>query len=1009
MISENELRELIREYCRTEFHKAKSTWADKNIQEFRQILNEVKDTGNYELLKKAIHRLHSGKNALRFYFRTIADLENLWQNFLKEIVETRPEELLENIDERFEKWKKINGAGKGLISETLAFYYPDYFVPWNNVVDWYFQELGWGKPTKYSEVLFRFKELRSIFEEECSGGEVDFVIVDHFGWWLQVKVATKDLSKNLASLLKELKAAHKDDWASKEKEFKEYLQKIKELAKKGNSITEGEFKELLNIINKIHELLGMEVLWLWGSAKASVEVPRDILSRSDFQELMQIVEEINDIKEIEIDSEIIKLILQVMSAPHAKLSTLSSWLFVFNPKVFFPIHSYIMSEETMKRLGLNKFWAIQKYNKKKLRKVTEEYLRFLSALNIAVEEASVKDMSEAVFYFTKKGRRNGSEPITLKHYFDSQGYSYPPHLVSQFYVALKTKGFVILSGLTGTGKTKIAQQLAKLLDGSKRNFLFLPVRPDWRDSKALLGYYNPLTGEYHKTPLLEFIIDAIRNYVFSKDYLHTHKVWFIRCGEEGNPNKYASTALGNGYISIGWNEIEDMRKLSDQELENLTRTVDPLGQTLKFFKEISKGDIILMPLEKSRNLVAIGIVSSDYYYVPEPTDSNPQKHRRDVMWLGSFEISFEGIPVTIQEVRDDTSFLNKETLQRIFTNDAKPYFVLLDEMNLAHVEYYFADFLSILESGRNKRGFTREGIPLHDNDRIEIFEGIPKKLYLPPSLYIIGTVNMDETTYSFSPKVLDRAFVMEFHDVNLEKYPPDSVNEDKADEIKNTLRTVILEDLAGSGKMFLARSKEEANKAVKEFKSEHSDYWSILIGLNKALEPYDMHFGYRIVDEIALFFKNAKESEEASIVKFENDDEIFDLAILMKILPKFHGNRKRLEKPLLKVLEFCIEREFEVKFKENNSERTLKITRDLENLNNSAIIEMLTNWEKKGDEKDTKNEKSNEPEAKGEVVDDKGNDDKKVEYGKNFRFKHTAKKVLRMLRQLYEIGFASFS
>ena len=403
---------------------------------------------------------------------------------------------------------------------------------------------------------------------------------------------------------------------------------------------------------------------------------------------------------------------------------------------------------------------------------------------------------------------NKSQGIPLSRYLSSQGYLYPQYLTAQFYTSLKTKGFVILSGLTGTGKTKIAQELAELLNGSKKNFLFLPVRPDWRDSKALLGYYNPLNEKYHKTDLLEFILKAVKDY-------------------EDN-----------------WNE-------------------------------------------------------------------------------------------------------------------AVPYFVLLDEMNLAHVEYYFADFLSVLESGRDEDGFTREPLRLHDVDKVKKEDKIPKEIYLPPNLYIIGTVNMDETTYAFSPKVLDRAFVVEFHDVGLEGYPPET-GEPLLKTIESLGQTV-LKDLRGSNGKFLARSKDEINKAVIDFKSEHPDYWSILVNFNKALEPYDMHFGYRVVDEIALFFKNAKESEEAGIVKFEGDDEIFDLALLMKVLPKFHGNRKRLEKPLKEVLRLCLVEDSGLKVDE---------------LRSADIVEILGDWENKQE---------------------------------NFRFKHTARKVLRMLRQLYEIGFASFS
>jgi len=420
----------------------------------------------------------------------------------------------------------------------------------------------------------------------------------------------------------------------------------------------------------------------------------------------------------------------------------------------------------------------------------------------------------------------------LADYFRAKGYSFPEHLVSQFYTALKTKGFVILSGLTGTGKTKIAQELAQLIDLTKENLLFLPVRPDWRDSKALLGYYNPLTGEYHRTKLLNFILKAKRDY------------------------------------------------------------------------EINR-------------------------------------------------------------------------------KNAMPYFVILDEMNLAHVEYYFADFLSVLESGRDEDdGFTKESIKLHEVEKVEKEQEIPRELKLPPNLYIIGTVNMDETTYSFSPKVLDRAFVVEFHDVDLENYPPQnsdsemSQNAIDADALKNS----ILTDLRGEENKFLARSKEEANKAVRALKG--TEYWRVLVELNGALEPYDMHFGYRVVDEIALFFQSAKESQDKGIVEFRDDDEIFDLALLMKVLPKFHGNRKKLEKPLKVILVECLRQEnnspvkFRVSFTERANTKTLELPTDIDKLNSEAIIEMLTNWEK---------------------------------YENNFRFKHTARKVLRMLRQLYEIGFASFS
>lgn len=89
----------------------------------------------------------------------------------------------------------------------------------------------------------------------------------------------------------------------------------------------------------------------------------------------------------------------------------------------------------------------------------------------------------------------------------------------------------------------------------------------------------------------------------------------------------------------------------------------------------------------------------------------------------------------------------------------KPHFVVLDEMNLARVEYYLSDYLSGVES--------RKEIPLHN--RVDFME-IPKTVAIPPNLYVIGTVNVDETTHSISDKVLDRAFVMTLSEVDFDTF-----------------------------------------------------------------------------------------------------------------------------------------------------------------------------------------------------------------------------------------------
>lgn len=90
----------------------------------------------------------------------------------------------------------------------------------------------------------------------------------------------------------------------------------------------------------------------------------------------------------------------------------------------------------------------------------------------------------------------------------------------------------------------------------------------------------------------------------------------------------------------------------------------------------------------------------------------------------------------------------------------RPFFLILDEMNLSHVERYFADFLSTLESRDGTLFLHQEGrsLPRKMNGPTDV----PETLALPRNVFFIGTVNVDETTYMFSPKVLDRANVLEF-------------------------------------------------------------------------------------------------------------------------------------------------------------------------------------------------------------------------------------------------------
>ena len=212
------------------------------------------------------------------------------------------------------------------------------------------------------------------------------------------------------------------------------------------------------------------------------------------------------------------------------------------------------------------------------------------------------------------------------------------------------------------------------------------------------------------------------------------------------------------------------------------------------------------------------------------------------------------------------------------TNSGKPYFLILDEMNMSYVERYFADFLSAMES----------------HEPIKLWSGadgdnVPSSVKLPRNLYIIGTINVDETTYMFSPKVLDRANVIEF------KISGDEMNEFLGN-IKNIDRDSIMGKAAGMGESFVEKSRKAEI-------TPDSDIRKTLVSFFNELKSVNAEFGYRSATEIYKYIDVAKTNDDSTMSIDKN--AILDSAIVQKLLPKLHGSRKKLV-PVLKTLwSFC--------------------------------------------------------------------------------------------------------
>ena len=219
-----------------------------------------------------------------------------------------------------------------------------------------------------------------------------------------------------------------------------------------------------------------------------------------------------------------------------------------------------------------------------------------------------------------------------------------------------------------------------------------------------------------------------------------------------------------------------------------------------------------------------------------------------------------------------------------------PFFVVLDEMNLARVEHYFSDFLSALESGKP--------IPLHENESIEQGQtesdvAVPRKLRVPNNVFFTGTVNVDETTYMFSPKVLDRAFTIEFDRVDLDGYTSGASSHQTSD----------LSLDSGDGGLRLSYEKPRRKHWLRFRELEGGRFHNTLRELHGVLEEEHRHFGYRVANEIARFVLLARDQ---SADKDGAAKAAFDLALLQKVLPKFHGTQQELEDLLRRLFNFAV-------------------------------------------------------------------------------------------------------
>lgn len=438
---------------------------------------------------------------------------------------------------------------------------------------------------------------------------------------------------------------------------------------------------------------------------------------------------------------------------------------------------------------------------------------------------------------------------------------YPSELVANLLLALQVKRFVILTGISGTGKTRIAQVLAQHFSARKR--VEAPEEPG--DQGALVTVM-PYMRKYHRMILPQSLAAQVPT-------LPT---------EQGSGTLKATWPGGSIDLSVYVRDAVQvmfrgpMRTWFDTTFSEgdtfLARLTGPAN---------SPPDTIVLSVPKRATVREERVANSVVMAVrPDWTD-----HRG---LLGSYNPLTKQYLVTpflrlLLQARD--AYARAPDKQR-----ASPYFLVLDEMNLARVEHYFADFLSSLESG--------EPIHLHDNPDIEVGLAIieeqglpvPRQLAVPPNVFFIGTVNVDESTYMFSPKVLDRAFTIELNSVDLDSHASGA---DRGGDLVLTRWNGRLDPPTGASRDdWQWLNQTEDGELAAEVRAIHA-----------LLSTHNRHFGYRVADELARFVRIAVEqSDDGGAASWV----ALDLGLLQKVLVKLHGTRHELAKILDELLRFAL-------------------------------------------------------------------------------------------------------
>lgn len=571
--------------------------------------------------------------------------------------------------------------------------------------------------------------------------------------------------------------------------------------------------------------------------------------------------------------------------------------------------------------------------------------------------------------------------VSFQEYLLSKGYLFDPKIIENYLLSIKVKPFVIFTGNSGTGKTKLSQLFAEYISDSTQNsgnnsslindneflsvkvpvnkssfentgwtlsnkYLYdvLPIKESqcdcdmWVDNihakayvrvqmqleydknnEKLKNYFKNLFSQgTSKIVDLKINVGAFKeiydcksnneNFIIleqnSNKTAFNERQWFM------NNNIFNYLPFKSGYVgcNIVVEDIKSTAKIrlmprlyfkKNKELQDYLKENEGKKVEVKIKTDNFNFDNFHPIWEKEKDDSTDYKKDPNYKIVPVGANWTENRHV-----LGFYNV--------ITEEYNETPYYS---LIKASKNDiGSPYFLILDEMNLSHVERYFADFLSAIESG--------QPIPLYSNDD-ENYE-----LDIPDNLLIVGTVNVDETTYMFSPKVLDRANTIEFPTMAAKEYMNSDFKEFDFKNINYLMNP--LEDL------------DVRNMNVYDLKDiftfincSEGNLWDVLSNeldlFQSILKKINFDFGFRVINEILRFMFVSWRYED-SPQNWENWERYFDAQVKQKILPKLHGSQKAIGQTINELFNACL-----IERKNNADARLVDLTKDDCRYHTSAV------------------------------------------------------------------------